>query len=141
MLAGRVWFLLALLLIAPMTAAANVITDWDEKAVGLVQSGTVRPPFTAHRTMAILHIAMFDAVNSIDPRYKPYMVKLPAAPNISKEAAAAAAGGAVLVKLAPDAAADVQSILTSYLAALPDGDAKAKGVQLGREVAAKIPLR
>ena len=45
------------------------------------------------------------------------------------------------MKLAPDAAADVQSILTSYLAALPDGDAKAKGVQLGREVAAKIPLR
>jgi len=135
----REWALLALLLVAPITAATgNVITDWDEKAVGLVQTGTVRPPFTAHRTMAILHIAMFDAVNSIDPRYKPYMVKLPAAPGTSKEAAAAAAGGAVLVKLAPDAAADVQSILTSYLAALPDGDAKAKGVQLGREVAAKI---
>ena len=142
MLVRREWPLLALLLVAPITAATgNVITDWDEKAVGLVQTGTVRPPFTAHRTMAILHIAMFDAVNSIDPRYKPYMVKLPAAPDTSKEAAAAAAGGAVLVKLAPDAAADVQSILTSYLAALPDGDAKAKGVQLGREVAAKIPLR
>ncbi|HEX4617886.1 MAG TPA: hypothetical protein VH230_18465 [Stellaceae bacterium] len=135
----RGWFLSALLVIAPMaTAAANVITDWDEKAVSLVQTGTVRPPFTSHRTMAILHLAMFDAVNSIEPRYKPYKIRLPATPDTSKEAAAAAAAGAVLVKLVPDAAADVQSNLTSYLATLPDGDAKAKGIQLGQEVAAKI---
>jgi hypothetical protein len=135
----RGWFLSALLVIAPMaTAAANVITDWDEKAVSLVQTGTVRPPFTSHRTMAILHLAMFDAVNSIEPRYKPYKIRLPATPDTSKEAAAAAAAGAVLVKLVPDVAADVQSNLTSYLATLPDGDAKAKGIQLGQEVAAKI---
>jgi hypothetical protein len=135
----RGWFLSALLVIAPMaTAAANVITDWDEKAVSLVQTGTVRPPFTSHRTMAILHLAMFDAVNSIEPRYKPYKIRLPATPDTSKEAAAAAAAGAVLVKLVPDATADVQSNLTSYLATLPDGDAKAKGIQLGQEVAAKI---
>jgi len=35
----------ALLLTAPMTAAvANVITDWDEKAVSTIQTGTVTPP-------------------------------------------------------------------------------------------------
>ena len=139
MLVRRVWMLVALLLLAPFTAAAgNIITDWDEKAVSLVQTGTVRPPFTSHRTMAILHVAIFDAINSIEPRYKPYMVKLPAAPDISKEAAAAAAAGAVLVKLVPDAAADVQSTLASYLATVPDGDAKAKGIELGQEVAARI---
>jgi hypothetical protein len=139
MLVRRVWMLVALLLSAPFTAAAgNIITDWDEKAVSLVQTGTVRPPFTSHRTMAILHVAMFDAINSIEPRYKPYMVKLPAAPDISKEAAAAAAAGAVLVKLVPDAAADVQSTLASYLATVPDGDTKAKGIELGQEVAARI---
>lgn len=139
MLVRRVWMLVALLLSAPFTAAAgNIITDWDEKAVSLVQTGTVRPPFTSHRTMAILHVAMFDAINSIEPRYKPYMVKLPAAPDISKEAAAAAAAGAVLVKLVPDAAADVQSTLASSLATVPDGDTKAKGIELGQEVAARI---
>lgn len=131
--------LFALLLAGPInTATGNVVTDWDEKAVSLVQTGTVRPPFTSHRTMAILHVAMFDAIDSIDTRYKPYMVKLPAAPDNSKEAAAAAAAGAVLVKLVPDAAADVQSTLASYLATVPDGEAKAKGIQLGQEVAAKI---
>jgi hypothetical protein len=139
MLVRQEWMLLGLLLTAPMTAAAgNVVTDWDEKAVSIVQTGTVPPPLTAFRTMAILHVAMFDAVNSIEPRYKPYKIRLPATPDTSKEAAAAAAAGAVLVKLVPDAAADVQSTLTSYLATLPDGEAKSKGVELGQEVAAKI---
>jgi hypothetical protein len=139
MLARREWMLLGLLLTAPMTAAAgNVITDWDEKAAGILQPGMTFPPPTVSRTMAILHVAMFDSVNSIEQRYKPYLVRLPSAPDTSKEAAAAAAGAAVLVKLAPDAAADVQSSLASYLATLPDGEAKSNGVKLGQEVAAKI---
>jgi hypothetical protein len=135
----REWMLLALLLSAPITAAAgNVVTDWDEKAVSIVQTGTAPPPPLGFRTMAILHSAMFDAVNSIEPRYKPYKVRLAATPDTSKESAAAAAAAAVLIKLFPDAAADVQSTLTSYLATLPDGEAKAKGVKLGQEVAEKI---
>jgi hypothetical protein len=139
MLARREWMLLGLLLTAPMTAAAgNVIADWDEKAVGILQPGMTFPPPTVSRTMAILHVAMFDSVNSIEQRYKPYLVRLPSAPDTSKEAAAAAAAAAVLVKLAPDAAADVQSSLASYLATLPDGEAKSNGVKLGQEVAAKI---
>jgi len=139
MLARREWMLLGLLLTAPMTAAAgNVITDWDEKAVGILQPGMTFPPPTVSRAMAILHVAMFDSVNSIEQRYKPYLVRLPSAPDTSKEAAAAAAAAAVLVKLAPDAAADVQSSLASYLATLPDGEAKSNGVKLGQEVAAKI---
>jgi hypothetical protein len=108
------------------------------KAVGIVQTGMGPPPPNGFRTMAILHLAMFDAVNSIEPRYKPYKVRLSATPDTSKEAAAAAAAGAVLIKLYPDAAADVRSTLTTYLATLPDGEAKSNGVNLGQEVAAKI---
>ena len=134
----RGWIVLALLLIAPLPALANVITDWDEKAVGIVQPGTTFPPPTAFRTITILHVAMFDAVNSIEPRYKPYKVQLPASPDTSKEAAAAAAAAAVLIKLVPDAGSDIQSTLTSYLATLPDGEAKSKGIELGGAVAMRI---
>jgi hypothetical protein len=138
MLGKRGWGLLALLLCGPVTtAAANVITDWDEKAVGAVQ--TKMPPPAGYRVMAIMHLAMFEAVNSIEPRYKPYKSSLPATPDMSKEAAAAAAAGRVLRKLVPDAAADVQAAMTSYLASLPEGDAKANGVKLG-EQAAKVML-
>src|SRR6516162_2132780 len=135
----RAFILLALLLSMPATVStANVITDWDEKAVDIVQPGMAFPPPTVFRTIAILHVAMFDAVNSIERRYKPYKVELSASPDTSKEAAAAAAAAAVLVKLVPDAASDVQSALTNYLATLPEGQAKAEGIKLGQEVAARI---
>ena len=85
----RAWLLLAACLVSPFTtASANVVTDWDEKAVALIQPRMVPP--VAYRAMAIVHIAMFDAVNSIEPRYKPYKVRLSASPDTSKEAAAAA---------------------------------------------------
>ena len=132
----RAWLLLAAFLTSPVSAAsANVIADWDEKAVAFVQPRMVPP--VAYRAMAIMHIAMFDAVNSIEPVYRPYYAQLPAARETSKEAAAAAAAGMVLVKLVPEAASDIQAALKSYLAAIPDGAAKSDGIKLGEAVAAK----
>jgi|SRR6185312_12030946 hypothetical protein len=56
-------------------AHANVITDWDEKAVVVVTpmmaSWGAGYPSMAQRTMAMVHTAMFDAVNSIEQRYRP----------------------------------------------------------------------
>jgi hypothetical protein len=49
--------------------------------------------------MGMIYAAMFDAVNSIARRYQPYLVQLPAAPATSKDAAAAAAAGAVLAAI------------------------------------------
>jgi hypothetical protein len=76
-------------------AGANVITDWDEKAVAVVMPagavGVSQHVYTAQRMMGMVHAAMFDSVNSIERRYQPYLVQLPADPTTSKEAAAAAA--------------------------------------------------
>jgi hypothetical protein len=139
MLVRREWMLLALLLSAPMSAATgNVITDWDEEAVALVQPGTVFPPPTALRTTAMLHLAMFQAVNSIERRYRPYGMQLAAAPDTSQEAAAASAAAAILMKLVPHAAGQIQAAETSYLAKLSDGAAKSGGIKLGQEAAAEI---
>ena len=137
MIPYRAWLLLAAFLVSPLTtASANVVTDWDEKAVVLIQPRMVPP--VAYRAMAIVHIAMFDAVNSIEPHYRPYYAQLPAPRETSKEAAAAAAAGAVLTKLLPDVASDIQAALQSYLLAMPDNDAKSNGIKLGDAVAAKI---
>ena len=133
----RAWLLPAVFLMSPLAAAsANVVTDWDETAVTFIQPRMVPP--VAYRAMAIMHIAMFDAVNTIEPVYRPYQAHLPAPPDTSKDAAAAAAAGAVLTKLLPDAAPDIQAALTSYLAAIPESDAKSNGIKLGDAVAAKI---
>ena len=81
--------LLALVLIFPIESiSANVITDWDMKAVAVAA-----PAPLGTRETLIIHVAMFDAVNSIERRYRPYLVQIPVSKNISQDAAAATAAG------------------------------------------------
>jgi hypothetical protein len=129
--------LVAVALSAPTSSAfADVITDWNEKAVAYV-TGKMAPA-AAQRIVTIMHLAMFDAVNSIEPRYRPYLTQVPASAGTSKEAAAAAAAGTVLARLNPAAEGEFRSAMAAYLAAIPEGDAKAQGISLGEAVAAKI---
>jgi hypothetical protein len=133
--------LAATMICAAPPALANVITDWDEKAIAAVTpmaslGGT--NPYMAQRMMGMVHAAMFDAVNSIERRYRPYLVERPAPPTTSKEAAAAAAAAAVLATIDPKTAAEMKAAVASYLASIPDGVAKSDGVKLGEAVAARV---
>jgi hypothetical protein len=78
--------MLAVLSNALPPARADVITDWDAKA-----SAVAAPAALGERELAIVDIAMFDAVNSISPRYKRYLVREPGFADASAEAAAAIA--------------------------------------------------
>jgi len=134
---------IAWLVAAAAPACANVITDWDGKAIDAVAPLASLPsspytPYAAYRMMGIVHVAMFDAVNSIERRHKPYLVQLPANAATSKEAAAAAAAATVLATIDAKTAAQMKEVLASYLASLPDGSAKTEGIKLGEAVAAKI---
>jgi PAP2 superfamily len=124
------------------SAFANVITDWDEKAVAVVMpggpAGVTQQVYTAQRMMGMVDAAMFDAVNSIERRYRPYLVQLPADPATSKEAAAAAAAAAVLATIDAKTAGEMKAALASYLTSIPDGAAKSDGIKLGETVAAKV---
>lgn len=127
---------------AAAPAWANVIIDWDEKAIAAVAPLASAPspysPYAAYRMMGIVHAAMFDAVNSIERRHRPYLVQLSADPATSKEAAAAAAAAAVLGSIDAKTAGDMKVALAGYLASIPDGAAKSEGVKLGEAVAAKV---
>jgi hypothetical protein len=118
-------------------ASADVITDWNEKAVALVTKHRMLPP-QAERVIACVHVAMFDAVNSIERRYQPYRVSLSAGKDTSKEAAAASAAGTVLANLFPKDAEELNSALGASLAAIPQSNGKSDGIKLGQDVAAKI---
>ena len=126
----------ALVCVGTPPASADVITDWDEKAVTFVTPRM--PPPATERALAMVHIAMFDAVNSIERRYRPYLVQLPTAKTTSSHASAATAAATVLASLLPEAAAEVKTALASYLASGPDGEAKQEGMKLGEAVAARI---
>ncbi len=117
--------------------AADVITDWNEEAVAFVTKQRMLPP-QAERVVASVHVAMFDAVNSIERRYRPYRLAVTTSKETSKEAAAAVAAGMVLASLHPNETAELKSLMDAYLAAIPPGIAKSEGIKVGQEVAAKI---
>jgi hypothetical protein len=121
-------------------ACADVIADWNEKSVAFVTMRAMLPP-QAERVMATVHVAMFDAVNSIERRHRPYLLQLPAARETSKEAAAAAAAAAALAGLHPNAAEEMNAALTAYLASMPPNAAKDDGIKLGQAIAARIVAR
>jgi PAP2 superfamily len=117
-------------------ASADVITDWNEKAVALISKHRMLPP-QAERVIACVHVAMFDAVNSIERRYQPYRVSIATQNDTSKEAAAAVAAGMVLAGLFPKDAEELNSWMGAYLANIPSRAAKSEGIKLGQQVAAK----
>jgi PAP2 superfamily len=130
--------LIASLLVGLSVAAnADVITDWNDKVVTAGVKAS-QAPFVHTRSAAIVHVAMFDAVNSIDRRYTPYRVQLSAAPGTSREAAAAAAAHFAMVRLYPNQAKDFDTFYDASLAVVPDGDPKSNGIQVGEQVAAEL---
>ncbi|MGH8058144.1 MAG: vanadium-dependent haloperoxidase [Candidatus Entotheonellia bacterium] len=136
-LAIRIIVIVSLLVGLTGPASADVISDWNEKAIAVGFTARQLPP--AHtRNVAIVHVAMFDALNSIEPRYTPYRVQLPAAPGASRDAAGAAAAHYLLVRMYPDQAKELDAAFQASLAAVPEGPPKAQGIQRGEHVAAFI---
>lgn len=128
---------LVLLATLPKAATADVISDWNAKAEAIAIEKRILPPPNA-RGLAIMHVAMFEAVNAVERRYSPYRLHLQADKSLSKDAAAAAAAHAVLLALYPDQQAGLESTLKASLGHIPDGDSKAKAVELGKQAAAGL---
>src|SRR5262249_40489208 len=97
--------------------SANVVADWNEI---LLQSLSFQPPrVPLSRTLALVHVAMFDAVNAIDRSYEPYAVSVPGSRAASMEAAAAQAAHDTLAALYPSRLAIYDAALTADLAGIP----------------------
>ena len=96
-------------------------------------------PTRASRAMAIVHVAVFEAVNAISGRYESYTGLPPAPPDTSLKAAIAQAAHDTLVALFPSQAASFAAQLEEDLAHVEDGATqKAAGIDLGRRAAQSI---
>jgi hypothetical protein len=119
------------------TASADVVTDWNQTALHATDvAGFGPPPQT--RAMAMVHAAIYDAVNAIDRRHAVYVVDVKAPSGASQEAAAAAAAHGILVRLFPAQQPALDAALSASLGPIAEGDAKTEGLGVGREVAAKL---
>ncbi len=122
-------------------ARADTVTDWNAIAAAALQSpGTATPPgagqgapSTVH--LAMVHAAVYDAVNAIDGGHEPYASSPAAEPWYSQDAAVAAAARHVLLNGGLGfPAARMSAIETAYqntLAGIPPGAAKAGGIATG----------
>jgi hypothetical protein len=95
-------------------------------------------PTRASRAMAIVHIAMFDAMNAIDGRYDSYTGLPDAHGDVSMDAAIGMAAHQTLVALYPSQAPALDAALAADLSTIREGRAKANGMALGIDAASAI---
>ena len=118
----------------------NPVVQWNKALLEIVRTPKAQPA-TIHptRSFAIMHAAIYDAVNAIDRAHKPYLVRLTEVSRFaSEDAAADAAAHAVLVSLYPKFQAAVDAQLQQLLAAIPEGSDKVEGIIIGQTVADRI---
>src|SRR5215813_2473199 len=118
------------------TAKADIVTDWNDVVLEAVTAAREPQP-TQARSVAMVHLAMFEAINAIERRYVPYVVKS-AVFTVSADAAAASAARAVLSKLYPGQQAAFDKAYTATMSHLPDGADKSSGILLGEQIAQDV---
>jgi hypothetical protein len=118
----------------------NPVIAWNRTLLVIVRTAGAQPP-TVHatRNFAILHAAIYDAVNAIDQTHQPYLVRpRDVSRQASQDAAADAAAHEVLVKLYPSFKNDLDSQFATLLALIPDSQDKTDGIGIGESVADTI---
>jgi hypothetical protein len=138
------------------SAVVNPVSNWNTIAIQ-ASFAAGQNGITQSRTLAIVHIAIHDAVNTIQARYRRYAFTGDATPGASIDAAIAAAArdatvGAIALGAVPfpgfgtpalqtAAVALVDAAYQSALAVIPDGGAKSNGISVGQAAARAILMR
>jgi hypothetical protein len=104
---------------------ANPVIQWNRTLLTLLRTPGVHPAaIHPTRNMAILHVAIFGAIN--------------AAPTVSQEAVVDAAAHTVLLSLYPSATSTIDAVYVQSLAAIPDGPDKQDGIRAGQITANQV---
>src|ERR1700675_4440524 len=118
----------------------NPVVTWNVTLLIIVRTPGAQPK-TVHptRSFAIMHAAIYDAVNAIDKTHEPYLVRLRGVSrSASQDAAASSAAHEVLEALYPTFQTTLDAQLKQSLALIPDGPDKTEGITIGKTVADQI---
>jgi hypothetical protein len=122
----------------PVNAGAQVldtVVEWH-RLLQVTVAGTATPTVFFTRPYAITGVAVFDALNSIEHVYQPYVIELGGTAAASREAAVAQAAHDVLVAMYPGQSAVLDAALATSLSGRSAG--VAEGVQIGAAVARAV---
>ena len=132
---------IAIGLIASTPARADTATDWWEIAskFNMAQQGAGMPgPPETQRASARTALAVFEAVNAIDPRYHSYLGFPAAVRSASQDSAAATAAFKVLMNHYPQHKSHLEESYAMVMAQLPDSPGKQAGVAVGDKAAQAV---
>ncbi len=116
---------------------ADVVTDWNARTIAAsTRSGEADLPTS--RSLAIVQVAMFGAVNAVAGTYHPFIVQLTATPDVLPAVAASEAADRVLVWLYPAQQAQFDAARDADIAAVPDSTAKVDSLELGDTAAEQV---
>src|SRR4029434_9797945 len=118
-------------------ASADVVTDWNNAALDSIRAGNTNPPI-ASRSLAILHVSVYDAVNGIARTHEQYLIPSAVPASASRKAAASAAAHLTLVNLFPARTSIFDALHAAILATIPNGPQKTAGIAWGEFVANQI---
>ena len=117
-------------------ARANVVSDWNAIAATTIVTNAHQPPAASVIWFAYMHLAVYDAVNSFDQRYQPYIFTTVPAAGASEDAAAIAAAHRVLVNYFPTQQASLDTQFSSSIGSISDTPANiAAGEAVGEAAA------
>src|SRR5205085_302956 len=105
----------------------NAVIAWDNIALDAIRVDKTTPPLAA-RDLAIMSVAVYDAVNAIDGTHRAYQVRLRAPAGASEAAAVDQAAYQTLSALFPAQQATFRTALDTLLRRIPNGPAKFEGL-------------
>jgi PAP2 superfamily len=113
--------------------AVNPVVQWNRTLLAIVRTpGAQSPTLHPTRSFAMMHAAIYDAVNSIDRTHRPYLIHIPRVSRRASEAAAVdAAAHDVLVALYPAFQATLDAQLEQLLSQVVEGVHKDQGITVG----------
>jgi hypothetical protein len=118
-------------------AAGNVVERWNEELLAAIRAEKTPPPVAA-RNLALVHVAIYDAVVAVEGGYAPFYFAARAPGGADAAAAASVAAHRALIELYPGRIRRFDRSLDEALGAVPDGPAKARGLELGVSVAERV---
>lgn len=140
---SKFWLVAMITCLLTSTAYADEVTDWNGHLLEAARATNVNP-LVAVRGAAIVHAAVFDAVNGIERRYAPIHVQPAADRGASRRAAAVQAAYVTLIRLFPTEQIILDAKRQVSLDALADdrpeghGGSITAGIAWGQKVADAI---
>jgi hypothetical protein len=124
---------------ATASAEADAVVEWNLNAANALFVTAGQPPQQSVPHLAMVHGAVYDAVNAIDGGREGYLISARLATSSdSKEAAAATAAYRVLLNIVPTQQATLDAQYAASLAAIADGSSKTRGIAVGEAAAAAM---